>query len=129
MTPDLRELLPSPAHGSTDRHDHGGLMNTTGGIETVLAEHDWRWATRDSASGDGVRIACLACECEWFADRAETDDVWAAQRAHVAAAIAAHLLSDAVVERAAASARTSPGQARAVLWAALAAAVGGDTDE
>jgi hypothetical protein len=103
-------------------------MNTTGGIETVLAEHDWRWAIRDSASGDGVRIACLACECEWFADRAETDDVWAAQRAHVAAEIAAHLLSDAVVERAALAIQrhSMPPHPSPLARAALAAAVGGD---
>ena len=56
-----------------------------------LAEHDWRWAIRESRTGEGVRIACTAVGCEWFADREETEDVWAAHRAHVAAAQVAAL--------------------------------------
>ena len=60
-------------------------------IAEVLAAHDWRWAIRDSRTGDGVRIACADPGCDWYADRADTDDVWAAHQTHVAEQVAARL--------------------------------------
>jgi hypothetical protein len=102
-------------------------MSTTGGIETVLAEH------RLVVSGD--------CECGYRI--AFTNRPWVpTHEAHVADSVRAHLLSDAVVERAAGAhweawsfshasrlgINDAAEHGRAMVRAALAAAVGSDTD-
>lgn len=80
----------------------------------IIADHDWRWAIRDSRTGDGVRIACTGSECDWFAERVEaTDDVWSAHQAHLAAALAP-LLAAARVE--AAEEALAPVRALAEAW-------------
>lgn len=73
------------------------LTEHTAAVEAVLAEHDWRWAIRDSRTGDGVRIACTAEGCPWFAERDPDlgNSVWDEHRAHVAAAITAALAAEA----------------------------------
>jgi hypothetical protein len=60
--------------------------------EAVMGEHDWRWALRDAKTDEGVRIACTAPDCEWFAEReAGGPDLWDLHRAHVGVVIAAEL--------------------------------------
>lgn len=94
------------------------MTDTTGGIETVLATIRGRMGcTCDHHGSEGVQRACD----EWK-DREALD---------LTNAVATHLLSDAVVERAAETAvdaRPRAASDRAVIRAALAAAVGGDTD-
>lgn len=136
--------VAQPRPRSTDRHDHGGLMNTTGGIETVLAEHvrmkstaGWN-GSPDPGSPKNIVRACI-CEqriSDWPWVLNDPAEDGRRHRAHVAAAIRAHLMSDAVVERAARAVvdirfAGSPlvENDRTVLRAALAAAVGGDTDD
>lgn len=96
-------------------------------LAALLAEHDWRWSIRDSRTGEGVRIACTASDCDWHAERvSEGDDVWAAHWQHLASVVAAWLREDAQVERAA---RAMHGHSRLGDAAAALAAVTEERDQ